>query len=301
MPTTTTLAPAAVFPIMPDGREPQRISRAFLTDVIATESGIECRVALRAVPVRTFEMTPKFGSAAAAMRFRARWLETAEPGAQPLRFIVPLWPRQSEVTAFPDAETITCDTRDRGFAAGVPVLITESDTSYELVDVLSLDDDALTLDPDGDFGAREGEYLVGPTRVIPTMRAWLVPPTVDQRGHIAAQVPLVFREELPGISGADPRVGLAILPEIANVRLRTVAAGSPWAGRKFTTMEAVATDAAGVVVEGLAVEWSVTDPVAASNVRVTTPYDGRLLHVAYDGGTGSSFTVVATVGGVASS
>lgn len=299
--TTTTLAQAAVFAIEPDGREPQPIARAFLTDVIPTESGIECRVALRTVPVRRFNMTPKFVSTEEAMRFRALWLATAEPGAQPLRFIVPLWPRQSEVTAFPDAETVTCDTRWRGFVAGGHALITQDDTTYELVDILSQTDAALTLDPDGDFGAREGEYLIGPTRVIPTMRAWLVPPTIDQRGHTAGQIPLEFREELPGISGLDPAVGLALAPAIVDVRVRTIAVGTPWAGRKFATYEAVATDAAGVVITGRPVAWTVTDLGAgATNVRILEPYDGRLLHVAFEGGTATYFSITATVGGVTS-
>ncbi len=294
----TLLADAAIFPIEPDGVAPERLRAAWRSALATTESGAETRAALRSFPVRRSEFSAMLGSAPEMLRFRALWLATKEPNAQPLRFIVPLWLRRATPTAFPSLTTIAGDFSYRFSADEIArdprALLWQSETEYELVEIVDRTDALITLADD-----IVGEYTLGVARLVPVMNAWLEPPIVDLATSDAERVPLVFTEEVVGLAGADPTVGIARSPEVVAVTVVAVANGSSWTGRKFATYEARAVDAAGVVLPDLPVTWDVTDlGTGATNVRITEPYDGRQLHITFEGGTGTYFTIAATVGGV---
>lgn len=298
MTTPTLLLDAAVFPLMPEGEAPERLTRAWKTIVATTESGKETRAALRSFPVRRYEFGVTLEDAEAMLRFRALWLATAQSNTQPLRFVVPLWPRRVTVESIAGT-TVSGDFSyrftDEEIARDPRALLWEDETHFELVRIAERSDSAVEL-----VDAPEDEFGAG-AKLVPVMNAWLEPPTVDLATSDAERVPLVFTEEVVGLAGADPTVGIARSPEVVDVTVAALASGSAWTGRKFRTFEARPVDAAGIVLYGLPVEWSVT-PLGAgeSNIRITEPYDGRQLHVAFDGGTGTYFNITATVGGLTS-
>lgn len=289
------LADATLFSIPSDGGEPERLARARLTDIMQTDSGNEVRAAVRSVPVRRYEFTAKFGSAAEAMEFRALWLTAPER----LRFIVPIWMRGTIPSALPDTSTITTDTRHRGFVAGGRALLAQFDDRNnvavsELVEIDTVSDDGVTLvDP------YVNDYVVGPTSLLPVMNAWLDPPVVEQFGVDTERVPLVFREELPGISGIDPDVGDSETPEPATLRLDIVASGSPWPGRKYVTIGATVKDASGAVIPNADITWEVETPydgMLDPPTKITYPPGGQSVGITFEGGTATYFTVTATAG-----
>jgi hypothetical protein len=224
------------------------------------------------------------------MQFRALWLSAA----QPLRFVVPLWQRAATPTAI-GPTTIAGDFRGRGFITGpAAAFLWLSEREFELVDVDTVSDDSIEL-----LEAPVGEYAPGATLLVPALNAWLDPPVVDLLGPDSERVPLIFREEMRGVAGIDPTIGLAGVPLVSSVAVTQRARGSSWAGRKFVTFQATAIDEAGFVIPDIPITWNVaTTASPADNVRTLLPYDGRQLHIAYDAGTATYFHVYATAGGV---
>lgn len=293
----TTLADPTPFPIRSDGDEPERLARAWATDVMQFESGAEIRAALRSVPVRRYEFTAKFASAEDMLRFRALWLAAV----QPLRFDVGIWQREADVTAFTSSTRIAGDfthATTRGFVAGAKrAMLHQSETQYELVDVESVSDTEVVLS-----NPIVGTYTIGAVSLAPVMTTWLDPPTVEQRGVTAEQVALVFREELPGVSGTDASIGGAATPVPASIDVRTADYGSPWPGRKFITISAIVKDAAGMPIPNAPVTWELvpvtfglSTPLLEPPTIITYPRDGQEVEIQYEGGASTLGSMTGSV------
>lgn len=278
----TTLGSATVFPISPDGGTRPVLARTFLTNVQQTDAGNEVRAALRSVGVRRLEFTAVFQDAKELGQFRTRWISATER----LRFTVPVWPRQVMVTAFPTSTTASGDFAHHDLVVGEATAILHlADDTWELVDIEDVTDDTVT------FGAApSGTYVAGATLLVPVMNAWLDPPTADQKNEVAEQVPLVFREELPGIAGIDPTKGAAETPVAATIESSTVGNGSTWGPKKFGSVRVTVRDDAGMIIPRAPLAWTVTPP--AGTPIITFPGDGNVIAAEY---VGTSFTGVSVL------
>jgi hypothetical protein len=105
------LLDATLFPIQPNDAFPIRTRRAWRTDVLTTRLGKENRASIANAPIRRIEYTASRFGVLPVAQFRALWITAAER----LRFLVPIWPRYADPSAFPDLHTITVDTTNRGF------------------------------------------------------------------------------------------------------------------------------------------------------------------------------------------
>lgn len=279
----TTLAAATPFPIPDDGENPVTLTRAWLTNVMTTESGQEQRAALRAMPRRTLSYTAMFEDAAKAGQFKA--LLAAAP--ERLRFIVPLWPRYAVPTSFPDASTIDGEFADRGFVAGAQgAMLWQSESLWELVDVETVADDALALStPIG------GTYEIGPVRVIPVMTAWLEPPTLEQLAIDSERVPLTFIEEIPGVAGIDPTKGASATPVAATITSERLVGSSEWGPNHATAYRVTVFDATGMPIPRAPLTWTLTPHYPDDPGFYTFPGDGNTLAANYPGNTFANFFV----------
>lgn len=290
----TTLAEPTLFPIPPDGAFPITLSRAWLTDIQRPRAGKEVRLSLRDRPARRLEYKSTLAESIEIRQFMALWLAAAEL----LRFDVPVWPDDTDATAFPDDHTISCDTRWREFIAGEQAIIWWDETTYELVTIDTVDDDQLTtVDPIvGDWAA----YLPAPLLVAPVMTAWLVPPTKEQRTPVVEHVTLVFDEELPGVAGIDPLVGESVTPDVDEIVFEIIdngGTGDP--GLRYFTINLFAFDAARMRIREPAVAWVVAEigSTPATDPRHSFPRNGQQCNLEYDGDADVLFNVEATVGG----
>lgn len=131
-----------VFPFEPDWSEPVVERLAWATDVLTAYSGAEQRIALRRHPRHQldYRALPLEARAAAA-------LEALLYGRQAERFLVPWWPDQSglEAPAGAGSFALELDTRFRRFRAGGQLLLWGDPFTWELHEILSLDDVSLVL------------------------------------------------------------------------------------------------------------------------------------------------------------
>jgi len=291
----TTLGAPTLFPIPPDGAFPITLSRAWLTDVQRTRSGKEVRLALRERAARRLEYKATLAESVEIAQFLALWLAAAEL----LRFYVPIWPEDTDTTAFPDDHTIVCDTTDREFIAGEKAIIWWNETTYEVVTIDSVAADHLTT-----VDAVEGDwstYLPAPLLVAPVMEAWLSPPTREQRTPMVEHVSLVFDEELPGVAGVDPTVGGPVAPTLPSLGLEVYdTQGTGLAGRRYFTVRAFVVDVDGQRVRAPGFTWSVvatgTLPLTDPSVKVCYPNNEQEFHIEYDGGADDHFDVTCASG-----
>lgn len=294
----SVLADATLFPIPPNAEFPVTLSRAWLTDVQRTQSGKEVRQAIRSRAARRLEYTASLYRVRRLEGFRNLWLAAAEL----LRFLVPLWPEYTIATAFPDSTTITADTTFRDFVDGEQALLWRNQQdaeTYELVTIATLTDGGITTeDP---ISGAWATYPAGSVRLIPVIGAWLVPPTKEQLMPTAADVPLVFDEELPGVAGIDPTVGDAVTPPGATISLE-LEGDSGYAGLRYFTLTALVKDTSGQPISEPNIVWTVvatgTMPVTDPGFRDSFPMNGQQCHVEYEGDADVSFLVTATYGAI---
>jgi hypothetical protein len=295
----TTLAAPTLFPIPPDGAFPITLSRAWLTDVQRTRSGKEVRLALRSRPARRLEYKSTLAESVEINQFLVLWLAAVEL----LRFDVPVWPEDTDATAFPDDHTITCDTTDREFIEGEQAIIWIDETTSELVTIDQVFDDHITTVDMivGDWAAS----LPAPILVAPVMTAWLVPPPREQRTPVVEHVALVFDEELPCVAGLDSSAGEPVTPAAASISLVLDDGGDPPdAGFKRATFTAVALDASGQRIPSPLIIWTVTSLGFVSldpPTRVTFPANGQQVHLEFESGAGPDIHIVATYGAISAS
>jgi hypothetical protein len=294
----TTLAAPTLFPIPPDGAFPITLSRAWLTDVQRTRSGNEVRLALRSRPVRRLEYKATLAESVEIVQFLALWLAAAEL----LRFNIPVWPEDTDATAFADDHTIMCDTTDREFIAGEQAIIWVSETECELFTIDTIAGDRLTtVDP---IVGSWASYLPASILVAPVMTAWLSPPTREQRTPVVEHVTLVFDEELPGVAGLDASIGGAEAPLGVSIVLDGNDGSTGNFGQTYGTVTAHVLDASGQEIREPLIVWTVT-PIGVlgihdPGVRITFPQNGMQAHVEYVD-LPPSFTFTATYGGASAS
>ena len=125
----------------PDWSEPFGEAIEHLTDLLASHSGHEQRIALRSTPRTrlTFRLLPETRRGAAG-------LEALIYGWQSRSFGVPFWPDAAKLTAqSPLGSTaIACDTRQRRFTAGGLVMLWRDFDTTEVATILAVSDNGVT-------------------------------------------------------------------------------------------------------------------------------------------------------------
>jgi hypothetical protein len=281
-----------LFPFPPDGEADVTLEETLATDIEPAEGGEEIRVATRSKGVRTLSFTALFGNAGELLLFRDRW----QNATQALRYLVPIWPEGSRVTAIAGA-VLTVDTTDRDFVEGAQTaLLYQADALgpgldlYELVDVDVLADGSVTLADDP-----IQPFVPGEVDLIPVMVAWVDPPNVDELAIDAERLPLTFREELPAIAGIEPTItaddqeAAVVVTAIEIYKIQGQEVGVPG----FWLFRAVARDAAGVALPGVAIDWT-TDPTEDDDPNHTLAVSPDTHFARFDWFDDPPFTVFVT-------
>lgn len=139
---TVTGRRVVVFGYAPNWSEPVRERMQWATDVLVTQSGIEQRVGLRAVPRRTLEYALLTQDRHASAR-----LETILLGWQARIYALPVWTeRQDLAAALPAGSTVVpCATSNREFSPDGLATLWRGHDQHEAVEVASVGASSITL------------------------------------------------------------------------------------------------------------------------------------------------------------
>lgn len=247
-----------LFNVLPDGKTPIKLSREWLTDVMDASDDTEVRHAVREAPVRILEYTALAMDNTEGGRWRSLWWGGSDPDDvieepeddtdDPLRYLVPLWPKWAEPTEI-DGNDIAVENIGQ-FVAGAKAVLWVDETTWEVVEIDTASETGITtVDP------VVGDFLIGAVKLIPLMVAWLEPVQLTEENDEIESIPLVFIEEFQGIAGIDLSVTGETDPGIDSLYIYVLDAKSPYGPQRFNVI-AVAKDADGVTIPNIRVMWS---------------------------------------------
>lgn len=302
----TIFGAATFFPLAPDGAFDTVRTRAFLTSIQKTASGREVRLAHRLDPVKRIEFKITLERAEDLAVYLALWYVATER----LRFLVPLWGEHADVVTIPSSTQINIDTTDRDFVPGGKAVLYLTESMWQVVDVLTVASDHVTLAaPLADLSTWSAYLIpgVGALTLAPCVSAWLNPPTREQRNPEVEHVALTFDEELGGIAGIDDGVGEAVTPVATSCYLEIVEGPRLDTGWRYGTWLFHAFDASGQELQNPIPTWTITQlgafAITAPEIqaKVSEWKNGQGKHIEFIADASTSFHVVATYGAVSDS
>lgn len=197
--------------LTPDWSGGVRERLAFLTNVLAGWSGAEQRRSLRLAPRRTFDFSCLMS------RQERRLIENALFDWSARVFALPIWPDGQRITsaAAAGASAVSCDPANRDFTVGGLAILISSASSYEIVQVASINAGSI-----GTAHPLQGSWSSG-TRFYPARSARLASfPTItrenSQVATIAPTFTIVEPCDWPVATGLPTYRGLPVLENRPN-------------------------------------------------------------------------------------